>query len=292
MKKIEKFALNFLPYLWLILFVAIPLCILFKISFSEPIIGRPPYGDIVSWIDSKTLQLKFSLVNFSSIFEDELYFYTYFISLKIAFLSALLCLFLGYPLAYSIATATQKWRIILLMLVMLPFWTSFLIRVYAWIALLSPVGIINNFMMSFGFIDEPLPLSGNMPAVIIGITYCYLPFMILPIYASLQRLDPVLLEAAYDLGAKPLRTFMRVTLPLSYGGILSGFMLVFIPAVGEFVIPELLGGTETLTIGRIIWGEFFHNRDWPISAAIAVALMILIALPLLIAQRLQKKIRR
>lgn len=280
---------SILPYLWVVFFLAIPLAILLKISFSEPIIGKPPYGDMLTWLDSKTLQIKITLINFFSIFEDPLYVFTYLQSIKIAFISTVLCLLLGYPLAYFISTCSAKWRIILLMMVMLPFWSSFLIRIYAWIILLNPNGIINSFLIKLNLISMPLALGDNLTAVIIGIVYCYLPFMILPLYTSLQKIDPVLLEVAYDLGARPFKAFLKVTLPLSYNGIISGSMLVFIPAVGEFVIPELLGGPETLTIGRILWGEFFHNRDWPISAAIAVALMLITAIPLIMIHKIESR---
>jgi putrescine transport system permease protein len=286
--RLEKFSLAIFPYLWVLLFLAIPLAILLKISFSEPIIGKPPYGDMTTWIDDHVLQIKITLINFASIFQDNLYVFTYFQSIKIALISTIFAIFLGYPLAYFISTCSPKWRLTFLMLVMLPFWSSFLIRIYAWIILLSPTGIINSFLMHLDIIKTPLPLGNNFFAVIIGIVYCYLPFMILPLYASLQKIDPSLLEAAYDLGCRPFKAFCKVTLPLSMSGILSGSMLIFIPAVGEFVIPELLGGPETLTIGKILWGEFFHNRDWPISAAIAVALMLLTVVPLMIIQKLQR----
>lgn len=290
--RLEKISLSFLPYLWVIFFLAIPLAILLKISFSEPMIGKPPYGDIWTWVDEKVLQIKISFINFSSIFEDDLYVFTYLQSIKIAIISTIMCLLLGYPIAYFISTCSEKWRVILLMLVILPFWSSFLIRVYAWIALLSPTGLINSFLIWVGFASIPLPLNNNLTAVIIGIVYCYLPFMILPLYVSIQKIDPTLLEVAHDLGCRPFKSFYKVTLPLSYRGILAGSLLIFIPAIGEFVIPELLGGPETLTIGRILWGEFFHNRDWPISAAIAVALMLLTIIPLTIIQTLQKYLER
>ncbi len=286
--RLEKISLAVFPYLWVIFFLAIPLVILLKISFSEPIIGKPPYSDMLTWMDDHVLLIKVTLINFFSIFQDDLYVFTYMNSIQIALISTIFSLILGYPVAYFIATCDPKWRMTLLMLIMLPFWSSFLIRIYAWVLLLSPTGIINSFLMHLGLIGSALPLGSNSVAVIIGIVYCYLPFMILPLYASLQKIDPLLLEAAYDLGCHPFKAFCKVTLPLSYKGILSGSMLIFIPAVGEFVIPELLGGPETLTIGRILWGEFFHNRDWPISAAIAVALMILTIVPLMIIQRLQR----
>jgi putrescine transport system permease protein len=274
-----------LPYLWLVLFFLVPCAIVLKISLAETAIGVPPYTPLVDHGDGGW-QLHASLGNYVFLASDSLYLRAYLNALKFAGVSTLCCLLLGYPLAYGIVRAPRAWRGLLLLLVILPFWTSFLIRVYAWIGLLKGNGPINNLLLASGLIHEPLTLLNNAFAVYLGITYSYLPFMVLPLYAALEKLDPALLEAAADLGCRPWQAFLRVTLPLSLPGIAAGALLVFIPAVGEFVIPDLLGGPDTLMIGKVLWDEFFTNRDWPVAAAVAVVMLLLLAAPMGFVRRL------
>lgn len=278
-----------IPFGWLILFFLIPFATIFKISFSEPFIGLPPYAPLLEWVGDCALQVKVTFANYRFIIFDPLYLMAYFNSLWIAFWATCVCLLIGYPMAYAIMRADPRLKNMLLMLVILPFWTSFLVRVYAWMGLLSPQGIINNALLSLNLIPAPLPLMGNTFAVGLGIVYSYLPFMILPLYASLEKIDPALLEAAFDLGCHPFRAFWKIIVPLSLPGAISGAMLVFIPAVGEFVIPELLGGSQTLMIGRVLWNEFFYNRDWPVASALAVVMLILLLIPMIIFQRIQNR---
>lgn len=268
------------PYIWLLVFFLVPFLIVFKISFAEMQVAIPPYTDLVEWLDGK-LTISLNLGNYAYLIEDPLYVDAYLHSLEIAGISTLLCLLLGYPMAWAIANSSPSVRNILLLLVILPSWTSFLIRVYAWIGLLKNNGVINNILMWAGIIDQPLPMLHTDLAVYIGIVYAYLPFMILPLYTALLKLDYSLVEASLDLGAKPVRTFFSVILPLTKGGIIAGSMLVFIPAVGEFVIPELLGGPDSIMIGRVMWQEFFNNRDWPVASAVAIIMLLLLALPIM-----------
>jgi putrescine transport system permease protein len=233
---------------------------------------------------------EFSFDNYLWIADDPLYRNAYFQSISIAFVATCITLLIGYPLAYGMARAPQSLRPTLLMLVILPFWTSFLIRVYAWIGILKPEGLLNQFLMALGLIDQPLVIMGTNTAIYVGIVYSYLPFMVLPLYAALEKLDGSLIEAAQDLGCTPLSAFWKVTLPLSIPGIVAGFMLVFIPAVGEFVIPDLLGGSQTLMIGRTLWMEFFANRDWAVSSAVAVVLLILLVVPIVWFQSYQARL--
>ena len=268
------------PYIWLLVFFLVPFLIVFKISFAEMQVAIPPYTDLVEWLDGK-LTISLNLGNYAYLIEDPLYVDAYLHSLEIAGISTLLCLLLGYPMAWAIANSSPSVRNILLLLVILPSWTSFLIRVYAWIGLLKNNGVINNILMWAGIIDQPLPMLHTDFAVYIGIVYAYLPFMILPLYTALLKLDYSLVEASLDLGAKPVRTFFSVILPLTKGGIIAGSMLVFIPAVREFVIPELLGGPDSIMIGRVMWQEFFNNRDWPVASAVAIIMLLLLALPIM-----------
>lgn len=268
------------PYIWLLVFFLVPFLIVFKISFAEMQVAIPPYTDLVEWLDGK-LTISLNLGNYAYLIEDPLYVDAYLHSLEIAGISTLLCLLLGYPMAWAIVNSSPSVRNILLLLVILPSWTSFLIRVYAWIGLLKNNGVINNILMWAGIIDQPLPMLHTDFAVYIGIVYAYLPFMILPLYTALLKLDYSLVEASLDLGAKPVRTFFSVILPLTKGGIIAGSMLVFIPAVGEFVIPELLGGPDSIMIGRVMWQEFFNNRDWPVASAVAIIMLLLLALPIM-----------
>jgi putrescine transport system permease protein len=275
------------PYLWLLLFFLIPFVIVLKIGFSETQIALPPYQPIFEYTQEKILQIKLNVGNFLYLVEDNLYWSAYLNSLKIAAVSTILCLLVGYPIAYAIARANTTWRNILLMMVILPFWTSFLLRVYAWIGILKNNGLINNFLIWLGVIDEPLVMLQTDFAIYVGIVYSYLPFMILPLYTSLEKMDLTLLEAAADLGCRPSKAFLKITLPLSMQGIIAGSLLVFIPAVGEFVIPALLGGPEQLMIGKVLWTEFFSNRDWPVASAVAIALLLLLLIPIAWLQRAQ-----
>ena len=273
------------PFLWLGLFFLAPLAIVLKISLAHSAIGIPPYTPLVSRHNGG-LSVDATSANFALLLHDDLYLRAYLGSLGKAGLAALICLMLGYPVAYAVATAPIARRQPLLFLVVLPFWTSFLIRVYAWIAILQPNGLLNRLLLATGLVDAPLQLLNNGFSVELGLVYSYLPFMILPIYGSLAALDQNLIEAAADLGAWPGQQFLRVTLPLSLPGVAAGLFLVFLPAVGEFVIPDLLGGPNTLMIGKVLWDEFFQNHDWPVAAAVAVVLVAALALPLLLAQRL------
>ncbi len=275
-----------LPYGWLALFLLVPFLAVLAVSLSTKHLGTPPFVPPLT-LEGGVPRLAPDFANYAYLLDDPLYALAYLSSLKVAFIATALCLVLGYPMAYGIARAPAAWRPMLLTAVILPFWTSFLIRVYAWIGILAPNGLLNNLLLWLGAIDEPLVLLSTEPAVILGIVYSYLPFMILPLYATLERLDPALLEAASDLGCRPASAFLRVTLPLSVPGILAGSLLVFVPAVGEFVIPDLLGGADTLMIGKVVWDEFFSNTDWPVASAVAMALLVVLILPILWLQRLQ-----
>ena len=277
-----------LPYLWLTLLFMLPFLIVFKISLAELAMAVPPYTELMSWVDGK-LNIALNFANYLQLTDDPLYIDAYLQSLRVAAVSTLCCLIIGYPLAWAVAHSKASTRNILLLLVILPSWTSFLIRVYAWIGILDSNGLINRSLISIGLIDEPLRILYTPVAAYIGIVYCYLPFMVLPLYANLVKLDHRLLEAAYDLGAKPWQAFLRITLPLSRSGIIAGCMLVVIPAVGEFVIPEMLGGPDTLMIGRVLWGEFFNNRDWPLASAVAIVMLILLLIPIIIFNRSQQR---
>jgi len=276
------------PFLWLLLFFLIPFIIVFKLSFAQMAIAMPPYTDLLQWAGN-VLQINLNLGNYQFLFTDSLYVTSYLNSLKVAFFSTIFCLLIGYPMAYGIARSSPTVRGTLLMLIVVPSWTSFLIRVYAWIGILKNNGYLNNALMGMGVIHDPLPLLHTNFAVYVGIVYSYLPFMILPLYANLVKLDETLLEAAYDLGARPWKTFVKVTLPLSKSGIIAGSMLVFIPAVGEFVIPELLGGPEVLMIGKVLWDEFFNNRDWPIASAVTILMLALLIVPIMLFHRYQTR---
>lgn len=282
-----------LPYLWLFLFFLTPFLIVFKISLSEVTIAQPPYMPVFSLEDGLPAFMakigKLSFGNYLWIWEDDLYLRSYLSSLKIAGVSTLLTLLIGYPIAYGMARAPRAWRPTLLMLVILPFWTSFLIRVYAWIGILKKEGLLNLALTSLGLINEPLTILNTNSAVYIGIVYSYLPFMVLPLYSALEKMDESLLEAASDLGCPPLKAFWLITLPLSFPGMVAGCFLVFIPAVGEFVIPDLLGGSETLMIGKTLWTEFFNNRDWPVSSAVATVLLLILIVPIVLFQNQQQK---
>ena len=275
------------PYLWLLMFFLVPFAIVLKISFSDAQISMPPYQPLLHWVSEKALQIQLNFGNFAFLVEDNLYWKAYLNSIWVAGVSTLLCLLIGYPMAYAIARSQASTRNILLLLVILPFWTSFLLRVYAWIGILKNNGLINNTLMALGVIDQPIQMLQTDFAVYVGIVYSYLPFMILPLYANLEKLDLTLLEAAADLGCRPWKSFLKVTLPLSLPGIIAGCLLVFIPAVGEFVIPALLGDPGMLMIGKVLWTEFFNNRDWPVASAVAIALLLFLVIPIMFFQRAQ-----
>ncbi|MET3927938.1 ABC transporter permease subunit [Devosia sp. 2618] len=275
------------PVVWLLVFFLIPLAVVFGISLSTKQFGRPPYSPLLTTEDG-TVQLTLHLSNYLRLFSDNLYVAAYLSSIRIAFISTVITLLIGYPMAYAIARAPDQWRNILLMLVILPFWTSFLLRVYALTGFMRGNGVINQFLGLFGI--EPLVMMQTDFAVYVGIVYTYLPFMILPLYTTLVKLDSSLLEASADLGARPVRTFLSVTLPLSMPGLIAGSMLVFIPAIGEFVIPSLLGGPGTLMIGRVLWDEFFTNTNWPRAAAVAIAMLVVVVIPIMLLQRAQNAV--
>jgi putrescine transport system permease protein len=275
------------PWIWLLLFFLIPFVIVLKISFAQTRLGVPPYTPLWEWTGDNLLQLKLNIENYLFLARDSLYLDAFLSSLKVAGISTIFCLLLGYPMSYAIARANGTWRNTLLLLIVLPFWTSFLVRVYAWIGLLRNNGLINNVLMGLGIINEPIVMMQTDFAMYIGIVYSYLPFMILPLYSNLEKHDNTLLEAAVDLGATPFKAFLQITLPLSLPGIIAGSMLVFIPAVGEFVIPRLLGGTDSLMIGRVLWDEFFSNRNWPGASAVAIMLLLVLVVPIMVFQRYQ-----
>ncbi len=284
----SRWAVISVPYLWMLLFFAVPFAIALKISFSQAAIAMPPYTDVFTWVDQK-VNISLNIKNYAYLWEDTLYVNAYLSSLKIATIATFLCLLVGYPMAYAIARMEPANRNIAMMLVVLPSWTSFLIRIYAWIGILKNNGLLNNLLMGIGIIDQPLAILHTPVAVYIGIVYAYLPFMILPLYSNLVKLDLRLLEAASDLGARPWKAFFQITLPLSKAGIIAGSMLVLIPVVGEFVIPEMLGGADTLMIGRVLWQEFFNNRDWPVASAVAIVMLVLLLVPIMIFHRYQSR---
>lgn len=285
----RRFIVTGIPYLWLLALFLVPFIIVLKISLSDLALARPPYmpqldisGGISGLVDFFS-QLDFD--NFWFLTTDDLYWKAYLSSLRIAFVGTVLTLLVGFPIAYGMAKSDPAWRPTLMMLVILPFWTSFLIRVYAWIGILNTEGLLNQFLMMLGLINEPLIILNTTTAVYIGIVYTYLPFMILPIYATLEKLDESLLEAAEDLGCSRLQAFWLITIPLSKAGVIAGCFLVFIPVIGEFVIPSLLGGSQTLMIGKVLFEEFFSNRDWPVASAVAVVLLLILVIPIILFQR-------
>ena len=276
------------PYLWLLIVLLVPFLIVFRISVADVQSAADPFGSLISF-DDGLLMLKVKIANYLFIAEDSLYLLTYLSSLKYAAVTTVLCLLIGYPFAYFMARARPAIRPTLLMLVMLPFWTSFLLRIYAWKGILATNGLLNNLLIALGLIDTPLMLLHTPFSLVIGMVYAYLPFMILPLYANLVKMDIRFLEAAADLGATPWQTFWRITVPLSKSGIVAGSMLVLIPCVGEFVIPELLGGPETLMIGRVLWDEFFSNNDWPMASSVTVIMILLILFPMAIFNKYQAR---
>ena len=289
MKRRWWLAVAGVPYLWLLLFFLVPFAIVLKISLAETRIGIPPYTDLLARGTDGSWQWLGTLGNYAVLAGDSLYLRAYLHSVLYAAEATAFCLLLGYPMAYAIARAAPGHRTVLLMLVVLPFWTSFLLRIYAWIGLLGTNGTINQALQALHLISDPLPMLNTPFSLVLGLVYGYLPFMILPLYAVLEKLDPSLGEAAADLGARPWRSFFSVTLPLSWPGVLAGSLLVFVPAVGEVVVPELLGGPDTLMIGKVLWDEFFENRDWPVASALAVAMLVLIVGPIMLVQRLEER---
>ena len=274
------------PYLWFVLLIAVPVLIVLKISLSE--METTSISSMISWADGwPTLKLNFASYLF--IGGDTLYIQTYLSSIEYALITTIICLVIGYPFSYFMARSPKHLQPMLLMLIMLPFWTSFLLRIYAWKTLLVSNGAINNVLLALGIIHEPLAMMNNSFSLLVGMVYSYLPFMILPLYANLSKLDLRYLEAAADLGTSPFKTFWLITVPLSKAGIIAGSMLVFIPAVGEYVIPELLGGPNTLMIGRVLWDEFFSNNDWPMASSVAVVMILLILLPMALFNKYQSE---
>jgi putrescine transport system permease protein len=281
------------PFGWLLFFFLVPFLIVLRISLSQTAIAMPPYTPVfdisTGWEGLKAFVGQLSFDNFKYLTEDSLYLNSYLSSVTIAFFATTLTLLVGYPIAYGMAQAPRTVRPTLLMLVILPFWTSFLIRVYAWIAILKPEGFLNQILLYLGLIHEPLIILNTNVAVYIGIVYSYLPFMVLPLYSALEKQDETLIEAAEDLGCTRFQAFWKVTFPLSLSGVIAGFLLVFIPATGEFVIPDLLGGSQTLMIGKTLWAEFFSNRDWPVASAVAIVLLLVLVIPIAFFQNAQAK---
>jgi len=276
------------PFLWLLVFLLLPFLLVLKISFADLEFGSPPYTPLATF-EAGTVQLSLHFAGYIRLFTDSLYVATYLNSVKMALITTLCCAVIGYPMAYYIARSSPRVRNYLMLAVILPFWTSLLLRVYAWVGILRNDGLLNKFLMSIGLISSPLDIYRTDLAVYIGMVYAYLPFFILPLYASLVKLDLRLLEAAYDLGSRPWTAFWQITFPLSRPGVIAGAMLVFIPSVGEYVIPELLGGANTLMMGRVMWNEFFNNADWPMAAAVTCVMVLLLLVPLALFQYNQVK---
>ncbi|SEK80077.1 putrescine transport system permease protein [Roseovarius azorensis] len=291
----RRFALIALPCAWLLALFLVPFLIVLKISLSDIALAIPPYTPTLDlsagWQGIRAFFSALDFDNFRFLATDDLYWKSYISSLQIAFLATLMTLFVGYPIAYGMANAPDHWRPTLMMLVILPFWTSFLIRVYSWMGILSTEGYLNQLLLWLGVISTPLTILNTPTAVYIGIVYTYLPFMVLPIYSALERMDGSLLEAAEDLGCSRVKAFWLITVPLSKTGIIAGCFLVFIPVIGEFVIPSLLGGSQTLMIGKVLWEEFFNNRDWPVASAVAVVLLLILIVPIVLFQMNEQKSR-
>ncbi len=277
------------PYLWLLVFFLAPFLIVLKISVALSEIALPPYTSLWQWTEDRALSIQLYFQNYAYLIEDSLYLSGYLNALKIAAISTVLCLLVGYPIAYGIARSPQTTRNILLLMIILPFWTSFLLRIYAWMGILNKQGLINNVLTFLGVIDQPIEMMNTDFAVYLGIVYSYLPFMVLPLYVTLEKMDPSLWEAAMDLGSRRWQVFVDVTLPLSMPGIIAGGLLVFIPATGEYVIPALLGNPSSPMIGRVLFDEFYSNRDWPVASAVAVVLLILLVVPILMFQHYQMR---
>jgi putrescine transport system permease protein len=287
----RRLAILSAPVFWLTLFFLVPLLIVLKISLSNQASTSPPYESLLQWVDGNFAGIKITFANFVFVFQEGLYLKALLHSMWVAAVSTFWALLLAYPLAYAMARAKKSIRTVLLLMVILPFWTSFLLRVYAWMGLLKNNGVINNVLMWSGIIDSPIPMLQTDFAIYIGIVYSYLPFMVLPLYSTLEKMDLTLLEAAADLGCRPAKAFFTITLPLSMPGVIAGSMLVFIPAIGEYVIPELLGGPNSLMIGKLLWSEFFLTRDWPVASAVAIGMLLVLMMPLMYFQRIQSRQR-
>lgn len=290
MKRSQASLVIGLPYAWLALFFLLPCLIVLKISFAEQLVAQPPYSPLFERLANGELSIALHFDSWRLLFTDSLYLHAYLGSVRIALVTTASCLLLGYPMAYAIVRAPRHWRMPLLFAVILPFWTSFLLRVYAWMGLLNQQGVINQLLLASGLVESPLQFLYTPFAVYLGLVYGYLPFMVLPLYAILEKLDPGLLEAAADLGCRPWRAFLTVTLPLSLPGVIAGCALVFIPVLGEFVIPDLLGGPDTLMMGKVLWSEFFANRAWPMAAVIAVAMLTLVVVVLMLQRRTTRRL--
>ncbi len=276
-----------IPTLWLVALFLVPFVVVLKISLSVPRLAIPPYAPLLVWQHGWP-HVQAHLSSYAYLFTNPLYVRSYLYSLRVAAVTTMLCLLVGYPMAYAIARAGDAWRNLLLMLVVLPFWTSFLLRVYAWIGLLQNNGLINHVLLALGIVHQPIVMLQTDFSLYIGIVYSYLPYMILPLYANLEKHDPTLLEAAADLGARPFVAFLRITLPQSLPGVAAGSLLVFIPVVGEYVIPTLLGRTDQIMIGRVLSNEFFENRDWPLASAVAIVVLLLLVVPIVLLQRVER----
>ncbi|MDY2798401.1 MAG: ABC transporter permease subunit [Anaerobiospirillum succiniciproducens] len=286
----RDYALIFLPYLWMVLFFLLPFLIIFKISLSVSEIAIPPYSPLVTF-EEGAMQIILHLENYTYIFTDPegTYIRSYLKSLQVATFSTFFCLLIGYPIAWALATARPAMRNVLFMLIIMPSWTSFVVRIYAWMTLLKRDGLINEILMTLGIIDAPIQILQTDAAVYIGIVYCYLPYMVLPLFSALMKVDYSLIEAASDLGCRPVKTFFNSLVPQTKSGIVAGSMLVFIPAIGEYVIPELLGGKGSILIGRILWQEFFNNRDWPLASAVAIIMLIILVIPIVVFYKIERK---
>jgi len=281
------------PYLWLAVFFLLPVAIVFKIALSEPRLAMPPYWPVLDltegWAGLVAFFQALSLDNFRFLAEDDLYVASILSSLRIAAISTAILLVIGFPMAHAMARAPRSWRPMLVAAMILPFWTSFLIRVYAWIGILKPEGLLNHWLLGAGLISSPLTILNTETAVFIGLVYTYLPFMVLPLYASLERMDHSLIEAAQDLGASATKAFWTITVPLAKPGIIAGSLLCFIPIVGEFVVPDLLGGSQTLMIGRTLWMEFFANRDWTVASAVAIVMLLILVVPIVLFREAESR---
>ncbi len=286
----RDYALIFLPYVWMIIFFLLPFLIIFKISLSVTEIAIPPYSPLVTF-EEGAMQIILHLENYTNIFTDPdgTYIRSYLKSLQVAAFSTLFCLIIGYPIAWALASSKPAMRNVLFMLVIMPSWTSFVVRIYAWMTLMKRDGLINDILMVLGIIDEPIQMLQTDFAVYVGIVYCYLPYMVLPLFSALMKVDYSLIEAAYDLGCRPVKTFFSTLVPQTKSGIVAGSMLVFIPALGEYVIPELLGGKSSILIGRILWQEFFNNRDWPLASAVAITMLVILVIPIMIFYKMERR---
>lgn len=286
----RDYALVALPYLWMLLFFLLPFLIIFKISLAVTEIAIPPYSPLVTF-EEGAMQIILHLENYTNIFTDPdgTYIRSYLKSLQVAAFSTVFCLIIGYPIAWALATSKPAVRNVLFMLVIMPSWTSFVVRIYAWMTIMKKDGLINDVLMALGIIDSPLQMLQTDFAVYVGIVYCYLPYMVLPLFSALMKVDYSLIEAAYDLGCRPVKTFFSTLVPQTKSGIIAGSMLVFIPALGEYVIPELLGGKSSILIGRILWQEFFNNRDWPLASAVAITMLVILIIPIMIFYKIERR---